>query len=476
MSLQLFDEFARNLKMFGARPAIDNGAALVTYDEMSLMISEITPRLREYSGFHASIEMPKSVLFYCVLVACWQAGVIYCPLNLENPNLVRSKIKERLKPVITIRLRNLAIDEVRMSPRDLVIEETGFGGELSKRRDDIYVMATSGSTGDPKLISIGEPGILNLLSWAKEELGLSPTSRIAQYSPISFDLSVLEIYSSLITGACLVPFVTRSDRLRPSRHVVRREITHWISVPSGVDLITSDSSVGQRALSQIKVILCCGDILPPRLVNSAFTENPKLRLFNTYGPTEATVLVTAVELSAKSWTNHLSDTLSVGYPIPNVEVSVETEEEISEIVIMGDQVATEIVLGDSVVGPNIDGRGRRSFATGDLGRSVNNEFFFHGRRDFQIKIQGNRIELSAVENVVSQVTNCSCVAFASNEKLFVATTSRDRFSPDTRAEIANQLPAYMVPSDYVYVEGYPMSPNGKIDRNALTQRLFGLTS
>jgi len=360
-----------------------------------------------------------------------------------------------------------------------------------------YVLFTSGSTGRPKGAVNEHRGIVNRLIWMQEAFALDETDVVLQKTPITFDVSVWELFWPLQTGARLV--LAQPDAHRDPKQlvevIVNESVTTLHFVPSMLALFVEEPTIDR--IESIRRVICSGEALSRDLQDRAFARMTT-EIHNLYGPTEAAIDVTWWPCDPDSPLT----TVPIGAAIANTQIYVVDSElrlvppgAIGEILIAGVQVARGylnrpelnaerfVVDGGS---PDIDGR---FYRTGDLGRHREDGIVeYHGRTDHQVKIRGLRVELGEIEAVLAShpaVSNCvvvdhrdpvgtKLVAYFTLEAM--AETSAEDLEASLRDHLSESLADYMVPSAFTELDDLPLGSSGKIDRKALPAPNFGSTA
>jgi D-alanine--poly(phosphoribitol) ligase subunit 1 len=301
----------------------------------------------------------------------------------------------------------------------------------------------------------------------------------------------MDLYPCLMTGGTLVS-VRAADVTVPRRLFALLEesgISTWVSTPSFVRFCLAEPSFGEAMLPRLRRLLFCGETLPPEVARQLLDRFPRAAVWNTYGPTEATVATTSVRIDREVLGR--GGPLPVGRPMRGTRVSVvdESGREVApgtkgEIIIAGPNVSPGY-LGPPELSKGVFSRvdGVQAYRTGDWGRYEDGWLYFEGRRDDQVKLQGYRIELGDVEAnlralpeirdaVVLPVRENGLPAFLA---AFVITAggrpaAELEAAHRLRMQLGERLPPYMVPRIVRFVDSFPMTSNGKADR----QRLAGL--
>ncbi|MEV6135639.1 amino acid adenylation domain-containing protein [Nocardia sp. NPDC051990] len=442
------------------------------------------------------------------MYAIVKAGAAYLPLDSDHPVERIEQILEQADPVCVLTTtrdelalpagaESVAIDTVDLA--DFTAHLITDTDRLAPLRADhlAYVIFTSGSTGKPKGVGVTHAAIVNRLRWMQHEYPLDDADAVLQKTPATFDVSVWEFFWPLQIGARLV--VAMPDGHRDpgylARTVAEKSITVAHFVPSMLSVFVTDTDV--RGCTTLRQVFCSGEALPAATVRDFHKALHGPQLHNLYGPTEATVDVTSWSCPADP------DTVPIGSPVWNTQTYVlDTRLRpvppgvAGELYLAGVQLARGY-LGQSrltadrfVANPFTPGA--RMYRTGDLARwqgdpdldshqggSGRGVLEYLGRSDFQVKIRGLRIELGEIEAALladERVARAVCVAHRgrTGDELVAYVVAAPDFSDNLdRIALLNALrrtlPGYLVPSVLMVLAELPLSPNGKIDRNALPE-------
>lgn len=339
-----------------------------------------------------------------------------------------------------------------------------------------YIIYTSGSTGKPKGTLLMHRGVSCLALAQGELFGVNEHSRSLQFTSISFDPSILEMFPVLLRGGTLVqaPSDVLRDPIALSELMKYEKITFWATVPSAIAQLPIDGA------PYLETIVTGGDVCPPAL---AETWGKQVNFMNVYGPTEATVCVTAWSSKREK---AIESPLPIGRPLPNVEIYIlDANLNMMPVGACGEIYIAEPGLArgylkrpDLTAEKFIDNpfvSGTKMYKSGDLGRyREDGQIEFLGRADNQVKIRGYRIELGEIESTLMQHESVKeCVVIASADPLgqkrlvgyVVSDTKAD--ATELKAFLKETLADYMVPSYILQIESIPVTINGKIDPKAL---------
>jgi D-alanine--poly(phosphoribitol) ligase subunit 1 len=411
-------------------------------------------------------------------LGCVKAGRPYIPVDTALPQRRMEQILSAASCTLTPEQIAEIVNIPRPAPRIPLAPD-----------DPWYIIFTSGSTGEPKGVVITRRCLETFLAWILPEQAFRPQAEtFLNQAPFSFDLSVMDLYGALCTGATL--FSLTRDVVANPKHLFqalgRSNATVAIATPSFARLCLGEPTYGARMLPHVRKFFFCGEALPPAVAESLLDRFPEAEVWNSYGPTEATVAMTSVRLSRELI--HRYPSLPVGKLMPGVKVYLIDEflhplqaDARGEIVIAGPNV-TPGYLNDPTrdAASFISLDGLRGYRTGDFGYFRDGWLFWEGRKDGQIKLNGYRIELGDIEAnlralpgvqdaVVLPVLNNG---IAQSLTACVHLSSRDdetdsRRTARLRAALLERLPPYMLPRKFVYVDQLPMTQNGKVDRRQL---------
>ncbi len=363
-----------------------------------------------------------------------------------------------------------------------------------KPDSNVYMIFTSGSTGEPKGVVITVRCLDAFLGWMLGEHALTEGGEtFLNQAPFSFDLSVMDLYLSLTTGGTLYSITRRevADFKSLFRALTEANPSVWVSTPSFAQLCLAERTYAAERLPALRSFLFCGEALLPDTAGRLLDRFPQAEVWNTYGPTEATVAATSVRITREIIAR--GGALPIGRAIPGTEVFLQHDDGTSP----PDGERGEIIIAGPNVSPGYLGRpdlteraffnhnGNRAYRTGDCGMRLDGWLYFEGRQDSQVKVHGYRIELADIEeNFLSfaDVRECTVVPVskAGAVQFLVAFVVPDGVCPDApaevaaatdhyRAELAERLPAYMLPRKIYLRPFLPITANGKADRRRLIE-------
>jgi amino acid adenylation domain-containing protein len=359
-----------------------------------------------------------------------------------------------------------------------------------------YLLFTSGSTGVPKGVPVMHSNVLHFLDVMMARYGLGPEDRFSQTFDQSFDLSVFDLFLAWEAGASVhVP--SSIDLVAPTAFVNRQELSVWFSVPSIPALMRKKDLLRADSLPTLRWSLFCGEALPRETAEAWQAAAPNSTLENLYGPTELTIACFAYRWDPSSSPGEcVNDLVPIGRPYPGLGAIVLGEEggsdgegEVGELLVCGPQTvpgywrAPEKTAERFVRLPANMATAEPEttfYSTGDrVIRDARGRYAYLGRTDQQVKVRGGyRVELGEIESVLrgfDGVVESIAAGWPVEEGVIqgiVAFVSGTELSAEEiLADARGQLPSYMVPAQVTIIERMPLNANGKIDRNALLDRL-----
>ncbi|MCG1055176.1 amino acid adenylation domain-containing protein, partial [Mycetohabitans sp. B5] len=488
-------------QLFEAQVERTPEATALVYEDQTLSYAQLNARANRLA--HQLIELgvqPDARVAICMqrspamvvgLLAILKAGGAYVPLDPAYPGARLAHILADAAPDIVLAdaAGRAVLGEAALAHRTVLdpnklpewAQTNPLVVELTSRHL-AYVIYTSGSTGIPKGVLVQHSSVVNHGIVMAQRLGLSSRDRLLQFSSLSFDSSVEEIFCTLCYGATLV---LRTDAwLADAKQfwdLCEANRISLVALPTQfwAQLIQEKAAVA----SSVRAITIGGDTLSASTQSAWLAGGHQARLLNTYGPTETTVIVTIYEVVDDS--DHWR---CIGRPIANTRIYLLDSYgqpvplgAVGELYIGGAGVARgylnrpELTAERFVRDPFVGEADARMYKTGDLARYLpDGNLEFLGRNDHQVKIRGFRIELGEIEACLTQhaqVRDAVVLAMGEGQDkrlvAYVVAEPDDALAGILRTHVAAALPEYMVPSAFVQLDAFPLTPNGKLDRRAL---------
>lgn len=484
------DLFKDQVKYFPGKEALKDDYKSYSYSELDKLSSQFAEQIIGIYGKRdqspIAVLLGRSANMVVVLLAILKSGRSYIPLDPAFPKDRLSYIINNSKSKVLISEKKYTLeglDDVAILSLENIWEGiNNFKGILSKiisPQDTAYIIYTSGSTGNPKGVKIGHQSLLNFLISMQQKPGITSKDILFSVTTYSFDISILEFFGPLISGATL--YIADQNILSDPNLIIEKisEIKPTIlqATPSFYQMLFNAEWKGDKQLKT----LCGGDLLNKTLAEKLINSTGEI--WNMYGPTETTIWSSVKKIESPEQASN------IGKPINNTQfyildpfLSPVPVGVAGAIYIAGDGLAkgyyknlpltNEKFIADPFV-PNT-----LMYETGDVGKwSINGEIDFLGRNDNQVKIRGYRIELGDIEShlnkqlaikdavvIVKKTTN--------QESFLVAYIVKNDKNIDIEMimnDLKMNLPYYMIPNAIIELEAIPLTPNQKVDRKYLSQ-------
>ena len=503
-------KFEEIVKLYGPKEALLFDDLKVSYDKLNETANRIAHLLLEEDVCKSdvvAISSIKNLTTFSTILACLKIGAIYCVFDRKSPKKRLNRIFENCKPSYIVTDNSLGdftygANTVILDLHDSLKEKiqrmsVKSPNTLKKIHSGhpAYIMYTSGSTGNPKGVTITHDNALNLINWSLNEYAFGSEERLTNLNPLFFDNSIFDFYSSLFTGACLVPF-SREDLKNPFKlvqQIKKKKCTSWFSVPSFLIYMQTMNVFKHDSLPDIKRFIFGGEgYVKSKLVKLYKLYGKQASLYNVYGPTECTCICSSYELSDNDFEdlNGLPPLGSIAnnfdYIICDSNNNHVRADEIGELLLIGDNVGLGYYNDEarslkSFVQNPLNCKYRQiAYRTGDLVRfcSADSKLYFERRADYQIKHMGYRIELGEIESALYQFKDIDEAAVVYTEhanvkKILGFFVSKRKLSAiEIKSHIGEYIPTYMIPQFIVQLNEIPKNSSGKIDRVLLVDEDF----
>jgi amino acid adenylation domain-containing protein len=465
----------------------------VVFENQHITYAELVKRANQLANYLVKLGVgPDALVGLChersldMLIGALgiqKAGGAYVPLDpsfppgrialvLEDANARLLVTEQKQLPLLNTAAQAVCLDSdwTKISEEKSTAPDSGI-----KQNNLAYVIYTSGSTGKPKGVQIEHHSVVNFLNSMRKKPGFQREDILLAVTTLAFDISILELYLPLTTGAKVVILADdkTSDGSALIKAIEEEHITVMQATPASWRLLLESGWQGSPDLR----VLCGGEALPTDLARELLPRCKEL--WNMYGPTETTIWSTCSKITD-------AGSINIGHPIDNTEIyvldtslqplSVGME---GELMIGGEGVArgylNRPVLTNEKFIPNPFKDGRRIYRTGDLARYLEDgSIECLGRIDDQVKLHGFRIELGEIETALSEIDGIGRAVVVLREdkpghpRLAAYYMGPQEQAPDIlRQSLLSKLPEYMVPSVYMRLQNFPLTPNGKLDRKAL---------
>jgi acyl-coenzyme A synthetase/AMP-(fatty) acid ligase len=477
----MWEKLYDQIKKQGKKPYVLSKEKNWTYEELERHCAFFHRKFRDSEYDKVLLSTNQNFYAYSAILAAYLTGATFCIINPElpierkqymiemfQPSVILCSENDNLNSVITTHILHLEKTEVYIKDFKTCPIEQIFDNEI------LYVSFTSGSTGMPKGCKIKRRAFETFCSWASSEFELSETDIYGQYVPLYFDMSLVDIFGGTMHGVTLVPFSGFPEKLRPGNLLKGYQITFLNVVPQFLDILIQTGHFTKDYLQSLRMIRFGGDKIYKKRLENLFSQVPDVKVISTYGPTETTCFCFYKTLDKDNYEAHSRDIASIGNTIPGWHAYLkDVEDNIGEIVIYGLNIGAGYLHheDDEHFGrEKIHGQEEEVYYTGDYASLINNEYFFEGRRDAQVKINGNRVSLIEVEYALMEM-GCSEVAavFVKDNIFCFYYTNREDFGEEKeiKVKLENKLPRYAIPSALIKLKKMPYNANGQVDRNRL---------
>ena len=512
LNIGIHEVFSETAKVFPDRIATSSSIGSYTYKELDHFSNALAKQLQQRGikrGDYVGVCLPRIVELPMVLLAIIKAGAAYVPLDPTFPgDRLRMMLDDSQAPIV-ISIEKIANDLGLTSDKVLIFDIDSIKNQTTDLFQAVpvienqlaYVLYTSGSTGKPKGVMVKHNGIINLLKDFIKLFNVKPEDTLLAISTISFDISVLEFFLPLFSGA-RVHLATKEQALDAdwlNKTIEEFPITFLQGTPTTWEILLASGWKGSKQLN----ILCGGEALRAELARKLFGINKSI--WNLYGPTEVSIWSTIKRIDESDFNNVVNGGLSIGKPVANTLLYIVDEHgnptptgEPGELWIGGDGVSIGYLNRPEL---NVERFTPNPFAEGIVYRTgdrvtINSEGNLHflNRLDLQVKIRGFRIELGEVEAALNKTPGIrqgvvvAKTGHTGDDYLaayFIAEPSekpipkidlQKNLIAAARECMASFLPEYMLPNTFMLLDKFPLTPNAKIDRKILPDPFLGTST
>lgn len=490
--LSLIERFSEQVAAHPEKIALQFGDETMTYAELNRRSNQVARRLRSEGVGRDTVVgllMDKTMDTMIGMLGILKSGGAYLPIDVIYPSERIAYMLENsgANQVLTNRESENLIEAENLTKiciEDTIEFDDSDVDHINAPEDLCYVIYTSGTTGKPKGVMIEHRNVLQLFFNPAPVFDFDENDVWTLFHSHCFDFSVWEMYGALLYGGRLIiiPTELAKDPSAFLEVLCEQGVTVLNQTPSAFYKLSDAARGASSRLPDLRYIIFGGEMLTPAKLAFWKSACPNTRLINEYGITETTVHVTFKEVLE---TEIETNTNSVGKPLPLTSVYVLDEHMKlvpqgvrGEMYVGGAGVARGYINNESLTASRfVDNpyrKGEKLYRSGDLARLLSNgELEYHGRSDHQIQLRGYRIELGEIENRLEAIPAVSqaLVVVHGNEdnKQLVGYLAGEEQLPtnEIKSLLAAHLPDYMIPSGYVWLESFPLTSNGKIDRRSL---------
>lgn len=480
-------EFEKIAKKYPKKIAVSDKNTSLTYEELNSMANLLANTIinSKIDTDIIAFSLKRNIYIYVAILGILKSDHTYMPIDPDYPKDRIEFMLENSKTKILISNKEF-VKNINYNGNLIDLENIDFSKNTKNLNlkispdQNAYIMYTSGSTGIPKAVTIKHHNVLNFVSSMQKRLDYNSDKNLSLLSvtTVCFDIFVFETFPTLLSGLHLViadELEARSPKLL-NEVIIKNNISKLLTTPSRVQLLFDDKKYTE-CLKVLKEIILGGEPFPELLLSN-LKQLTNAKLLNLYGPTETTVYSTFKDL-----TN--TDDITIGTPIDNTLIYILND---NNKLLPNGQVG-EICIGGAGVGPGYYKNEEKTkvafiknpygndiiYKTGDLGYwNKDKEIICLGRKDYQIKIRGYRVELDDISNNIMTFGNINkCVVVdkedKNGKKYLVAyfVSDQEINIAELKKYLINLLPNYMIPSYFMRLEQLPLTLNHKVDRKAL---------
>jgi len=489
----IVDLFREQVAKHGDQRAVVCGRHHVTYNELdqySDAVADLILACNAGPGIVAVCVRP-SVDMLVAIIGILKSGSAFLPLDPDQHSLRQQNILKESGCRILLTQQDLK-HNLSFSGNSIILQngkpiDTAHTAAAGYQNGElIYVMYTSGSTGQPKGVKISNTNLINYVLWLKSVLRLSSADRSVLTSSYAFDLGYTSIFPILLAGGQL--HVLTKDVYQSSRdlleYIQSNQITYLKVTPSLFTTIIDAPNFTEKVLGSVKYILLGGEPVRVADIEKVSHTYEHIQFINHYGPTETTIGAIALPIEDL---NDFKLRPTIGRPINNTSVFIlDSYHNVlpcgvaGELCIGGDGVGLGYLNNDMLTGDKFVNlpfyTGGKVYKTGDVARRLRDgEIEFLGRADSQVKIRGYRIELGEIESRLAaydKITKAVVVVKEKGDNKFLVAyyvSDRNAESAQLKDFLSAGLPDYMVPAHFMRIDALPLTPNGKLNRKALPE-------
>ena len=409
---------------------------------------------------------------YVAIIGTLIAGGTYVPINRLMPANKIYNIVEKVKPEFIFDFKISSKNIINLDKKFLFKKKDSKRIKSTKNNKTAYILYTSGTTGEPKGVIISKKSLDTYVDWLKNNIRVNLGSRVSQIPSIGFDLSVADIYLSLVKGGELV-VPNKYETLFLGKYIEKNKINHLVCTPSIIDYISSSDHLKKKYLKSLNSIFFCGEILYEHQVIKLFNLNKKLSIINAYGPTEATCSMSYCKIDSLNFKLYSNGSIAIGKPNTNMSLKIEknntkTKDSIGELFISGPQLS-EGYFGNRAETKKkfIKKNGKVYFKTGDIVKKIKKNIYFVNRIDDQIKIKGYRIELQEINSYLIKYGFSQSHTLIIDKQLVSFVKGNKLISKKLFLFLKEYLEEYKLPNKIIKIDCFLINKNNKIDLNYL---------
>ena len=475
---KLYRLLEASAELFPKNTAIIFGENQVSYSQLNTFahqIKDILIGIHVTAGSRVAICAPKSIEFVSSIFGILKSGAAYLPVDYYAPIERNKFIIKNCEVAVLIINKDLfsyfenEFDFVETLGNDLIIAKNKSTNLKKSPEDLAYVLYTSGSTGVPKGVMYSNSAALEFVNWSSTVFNPAHTDCFSSHAPFHFDLSIFDLYVSIKHGAKLV-LIKEDVGKQPlllAQLIAEQKISIWYSTPSILNMLDEYGKMEKYDYSYLRMVLFAGEVFPYTKFNNLKRKIPAPEYYNLYGPTETNVCTYY----------RLPKTQEKAIPIGKVCEHYESLVVDEELLIAGNGVMLGYWNPEGKISFWKDATGKIWYKTGDLvDVDEDGNYVFKGRRDRMVKRNGYRIELDEIEAALDKhpaISKSAVIGFVNTEEqmtisaIVLIKKGAEKSVVKMKEYCMNNLPSYMIPNDFLFVEDLPYTSSHKVDYQKL---------
>jgi amino acid adenylation domain-containing protein len=485
---RFIDCLNKSIEENSERTVIASEERVITYRELPRYFTNVIEQIPELAEKNCvAIMLNKSWKQAVLALTCAEIGVTYIPLEEELQTSAIEEVLKKTEAKLLISEKEFADKFNSDFPCPVVyiedINPTCDMELLKNGHKNPVIINTSGTSGIPKSILLKEESLVNCFFQTKEIFGIGCDDCVLSVTNFCHDMSIFDVLGMPVLGAKTV-YPDKDTYKEPKKWLdlmEKEHVTVWNSVPAFMEmlLLVKDKERLKEVMEQLRVILLGGDWIRPSLAKSLIKYAKNARIYSVGGPSETTIWNIYHEIKEDDLSK---DWIPYGTPFPNTHYYILNENRhLCPVNVIGEMGIGGVGVSEGYLGNEeltnskyVDYQGERIYLTGDQGMLLpNGEIRIMGRADNQVKINGKRVELEGIEQTICKKLNVKqCVVLYNTEikRLNAVLMGQEHFDNNSiRKILESELPYYMIPVSYRYVDEMPITRNGKLDRRKLME-------
>lgn len=480
----------KSFEKYSSNEFVKSANRVYSYNEIFSYVKKMSSLLNEKGikpGDYVGLYIDKSIEQIVAALAIVYSGAVYIPMEYSYPSNTVSKALEAIdcKMLITSSEKensflndNLKVLVADLNDLESYNENTNYS--VVNKKDLVSIIHTSGSTGKPKAVMIKQNSLMNAIKYTNERFNVTSDDSAIALTNYAHDMSLYDLFGMIEAGGSIVLIEEKyvKDPEKWIEMMNKYKVTIWNSVPAMQEMLYEALEDDKSSINNLRLIMLGGDYIKTTLARRIIEDISNVKLVSVGGPTETTLWNIMHEVTEEDLK---TDTIPYGKPIANNKYYILNENMqklpigvtgtlyCAGIGVTKGYCNDEVLTSEKYV--KYEETGEIIYNTGDRGHyREDGTIIFDGRSDYQIKINGKRIELNGISSVAQEIEEVNnCIAIKSNKNQILLFYTAEYEVPEGKFidTISNALPSYMVPKQFIKIDTIPLTNNGKIDKNEL---------